>query len=105
MSKKISFNETPSRLSPAGDTPPQIVQLPSLVTPSSDEIESHKPSAYYFRRALRTAHSREHAIVIGLSLSSELERLTQWAEEQGLNPPQWIADPDEAREKGWLHEA
>lgn len=66
-----------------------------------NDLPSYKPSAFYFRRALRTATTKERAIQIGLAVCTELEALKAWVRDQGMIPPKWRVDPDEARDKGW----
>lgn len=48
---------------------------------------SYRPSAYYFRAALRSAKSREEAIEVGLHAVRELEMLKAWVRELGYEPP------------------
>ena len=71
----------------------------------SDEFEipmpAYKPSAFYFRRALRTTANLEQVRGIGLAVVDELEQLKAWVREQGLIPPKWHVLREEAEEKGW----
>ena len=62
----------------------------------------YKPSSYYYRQAIRGARSVEQSRAIGLHIVSEYERLREWVREQGLIPPKWEVDPEEAKDKGWL---
>jgi hypothetical protein len=68
---------------------------------SEDEFPSYRPSVFYFRKALRESQSHERSIVVGLVICHELEQLKAWVREQGLIPPKWVVDPQEAQEKGW----
>lgn len=63
---------------------------------------SYKPSVYYFRKSLREAETRERAVTVGLIVCHELEQLKAWVREQGMIPPKWIVDNEEAAEKGWI---
>lgn len=69
----------------------------------SESIAYYRPSAWYFRRELRDAPSKAQAIRVGLTAVRELESLTQWVQEQGLEAPRWYALRIEADEKGWLY--
>jgi len=40
-----------------------------------------------------------------LVVCHELEELKGWVREQGMIPPKWIVDPQEAEEKGWNEDA
>jgi hypothetical protein len=60
----------------------------------------HKPSVFYFRRALRDAATRTEAIAVGLVAVRELEALQGWIREQGLQLPQFWALESEVRDKG-----
>lgn len=64
-------------------------------------VASYKPSAFYFRRALRQANDIETVRELGLAIVNELEQLKQWVRDQGMIPPRWNGTPEEAREKGW----
>ena len=61
----------------------------------------YRPSVYYFRRALREAQTVERAVTVGLIACHELEQLRAWIASEGLVPPQWIVDPQEAWDNGW----
>ncbi len=78
--------------------------------PFSDEIvegnrpappATFKPSAWYFRRALRNAISREDAIEIGLQAVLEIETLKEFIRQHGLLPPKVYILSSEAEEKGF----
>lgn len=62
---------------------------------------SFRPSAFYFRRALRGAMSKNEAVEIGLHLCCELEMLKQWVRDQGMIPPKWHIMSSEISEKSW----
>lgn len=81
--------------SPASDEDPEV----SPTVPPG--VGEHRPSVFYFRKALRDSGSHEHAIVVGLNVCNELEQLKAWVREQGMIPPKWIAMDEEANEKGW----
>jgi hypothetical protein len=68
---------------------------------SDDQFPSYKPSAFYFRRALRNAPDKRSAIIVGLAVTDEYERLRAWVREQGLLPPKWRVLKEELRDKGW----
>lgn len=63
---------------------------------------SYRPSAYYFRAALRAAKTTEQAREVGLQAVKELEALKEWVRSQGLIPPRRFIMDTEAREKGLL---
>lgn len=65
------------------------------------DCPNYKPSAWYFRRALRTTDDTEELRRIGLTLVSELEELKAWVRDQGMIPPKWNVPVEEAQEKGW----
>lgn len=67
-----------------------------------DGTVSYKPSAWYYRKALRGTDDPERLRNIGLSIVAEMERLREWVRECGDIPPKWTAPEEEAREKGWL---
>jgi hypothetical protein len=62
---------------------------------------SYKPSAYYFRKALRGTDDSEELRTVGLVLVSELERMKAWIREAGMTPPRWVGTPEESEDKGW----
>lgn len=62
---------------------------------------TYKPSAFYFRKALRESKTRAEAVEIGLTAVLELEQLKAWVREQGLIPPKSYILPAEIRDKGW----
>lgn len=66
-----------------------------------EAVSDYKPSAYYFRKALREAKTREDAVRVGLGAVSELENLKAWVREQGMIPPKRFVLPVEADAKGW----
>lgn len=65
------------------------------------EVIGYKPSAWYYRKALRGTDDPERLRNIGLSLVAEMERLREWVRAGGEIPPKWTAPEDEIREKGW----
>jgi hypothetical protein len=86
-----------NNLRPAGtaDVPPKTDNN------AMEKPLSYKPSAYYFRTALRGATSTEEAVRIGLQLVSELELQKQWIRDHGLIPPKWNVMRSESDGKGW----
>ena len=66
-----------------------------------DQQVDYRPGAFYYRRALRTARGRDEAVVVGLELVSEHERLKAWVRQQGLIPPKFTVLREEALDKGW----
>lgn len=72
-----------------------------LLPPSDDDLIPYRPSVFYFRRALREAATVERAVTVGLIACHELEQLREWVRSEGLVPPQWIIDPQEAWDNGW----
>ena len=60
---------------------------------------SYKPSAYYFRKALREAESVEELRELGLGVVSELEMLKEWVRGHHLVPPRWHITPSERAAK------
>jgi len=62
---------------------------------------SYKPSAYYYREALRTAPTKKVAIEFGQLLIEEIERHKQWIREHGLVPPKWLIMQTERNQKNW----
>lgn len=79
--------------------------LDAVFLSMSDEFEikmpAYKPSAFYYRRALRGTKDPKKVREIGLAVVEELERLKAWVSDQGLIPPKWQVMPEEAEEKGW----
>lgn len=68
----------------------------------TEEAEtSYKPSAFYFRRAIRGARTKAQAQEAGLHAVREMEALKAWVREQGMIPPKRFVLADEAAEKGW----
>jgi hypothetical protein len=61
----------------------------------------YRPSAFYWRRAIRTANKAglQH---IAMALVSELEIHKAFIREQGWIPPKDNVHPDEMREKQWV---
>lgn len=68
-----------------------------------ENLVSYKPSAYYFRKALREATTADRARQIGMHLCTELETLKAWVREQGMIPPKWNLMNSEISEKNWGH--
>ena len=62
---------------------------------------SYRPSAFYFRRALREANSKQEAVRIGMILVAELENLKASIRERGIIPEKRFILLSEADEKGW----
>lgn len=69
--------------------------------PQDSDLTTYKPSAFYFRRALRNTDDPVKLRALGISAVLELEQLKAWVREQGMIPPKWNVPVDEAREKGW----
>jgi len=67
-----------------------------------DGTVSYKPSAWYYRKAIRSARTIEQASEAGLVAVLELEELKAWIREQGLIPPKRFVLRSEAEAKGWL---
>lgn len=65
------------------------------------ESVDYKPSAYYYRRALRMSRSRRSAVLVGMCVIRELEMLKAWIRAEGMVPPKRYVMTDEAREKAW----
>lgn len=61
----------------------------------------YRPGSFYHRRRLRRSRTIKEAVKKGLELVRENERLREWVRQQGMIPPKWVVDPDEADEKGW----
>jgi hypothetical protein len=62
---------------------------------------SYQPSAYFFRKSLREAATKEEAVEVGMVVILELETLKEWVRAQGLRPPKTHIHPSEAEAKGW----
>lgn len=71
------------------------------VMPEADQFPSYKPSAWYFREALRNAQTRDEALEVGLQVVLEVEALKEWIRDRGMIPPKSFIMESEAREKGW----
>jgi hypothetical protein len=69
--------------------------------PQLPPVVAYKPSAYYYRTALRNADTKADAQDVGYAAVSELEHLKEWVREQGMIPPKWNVLAEEARDKGW----
>lgn len=55
------------------------------------EIPTYKPSAYYFREALREARTKANAVEVGMQAVREIENLKEQMREVGIEPqPQHI---------------
>lgn len=63
---------------------------------------SYKPSAWYYRKALRESKDPRQIRVVGLHVVSEYERLREWVREQGMIPPKWRVSRAESFDKGWM---
>lgn len=63
------------------------------------ECLSYRPSAYYFRKALRKAKSVEDAREVGFQAVLEMEALKEWVRERGLIPPRRFILREEAEDK------
>lgn len=50
---------------------------------------SCKPSAFYYRQALRSARTKEELVEIGLNLVGEIERHKEFIRARGFIPPKW----------------
>ena len=61
----------------------------------------YRPSAFYFRRALRESRTRAQAVNVAMQLVRELEYLKEFVRSQGLIPPKRYVMASEATEKGW----
>lgn len=66
------------------------------------KVISYKPSAWYLRKAIRSAKTIEEAQTTGLLAVRELEKLKEWVRNRGVIPPKWEVTEEEAREKGWI---
>lgn len=62
---------------------------------------SYRPSAFYYRKALREAETVDEVRALGLGLVAEYEALREWVRSNGLIPPKFRVLQSEAREKGW----
>lgn len=71
------------------------------VVPPTEEFPSYKPSAWYFREALRNARTKEEAVDVGLQVVLEVETLKEFIRDHGLIPPKSYIMEAEAEEKGW----
>lgn len=76
---------------------------PARTTMDPDAPLCYMPSAYYFRRAIRSTDDIETLREIALTAVRELEWHKQWMrEEHGLIPPKRYVMLDEISEKPWL---
>lgn len=66
------------------------------------EVVSYKPSAWYFRAAIRNAKTLTEAREAGMVAVLELEELKAWIRELGLVPPKRFVLRAEACEKRWI---
>lgn len=71
------------------------------MTQAQEQPHSYKPSAWYFREALRSAETREEAIELGLQIVLEVEALKEFIRDNGMIPPKCFIMEAEAQEKGW----
>lgn len=62
---------------------------------------NYQPSAYYFRRELRNAKTKDAAIQVGMRAILELEMLKEWVRSKGMIPPKLHVPASEADAKGW----
>ncbi|MFA6288073.1 MAG: hypothetical protein WC661_11875 [Opitutaceae bacterium] len=62
---------------------------------------SFRPSAFYWRRAIRATRSPKELSDMALALVTELEVHKAYIWELGYIPPKSTVHPDEMREKGW----
>lgn len=70
---------------------------------ANSEPTDYKPSAFYFRRALRAIDDPAKLRAIGMTILRELETVKAWArEEHGLIPPKLFVMQSEVDEKPWL---
>lgn len=67
----------------------------------SDVVVSFKPSAFYFREALRECESLDESLEVGLALCRELEELKRFIRELGEIPPKRFIMQSECDAKGW----
>lgn len=65
------------------------------------DVVEFKPSAFYFRKAIRSAKSLREAQGIAMLLVLELGSLRSWARDLGMVPPKRYVLRTEADEKGW----
>lgn len=79
-------------------------QIENTSHPIGIEIASFKPSAYYFRAALRDARSLCEAIAVGLHAVRELENLADQLYEAGISPSHRFIMSSEAEEKNITHQ-
>ena len=91
----FEHREIPDHVSRMESDRPDIVALEG-----SAPVVTYMPSVFYFRKALRDAVTKDRAITIGLVVCAEHERLRAWVREQGMFPPKWVVDPQEAADKG-----
>lgn len=62
----------------------------------------YRPSAFYWRRAIRAAAKDHESLTqMALALVTELEGHKAFIRELGYIPPKDTVHPDEMREKGW----
>jgi hypothetical protein len=66
-----------------------------------ENVHPYKPSAHYFRRALRDSKCQAEAVAIGMHLVLELELKNDFIRSQGLIPPKWNIMQSEIEEKNW----
>lgn len=60
---------------------------------------SYKPSAFYFRAAIRAGKTSKEIRRLALELVKEHERLREWVRDHGLVPPKWFVTPIERSAK------
>jgi len=71
------------------------------MTQPHEEFPSYKPSAWYFREALRNAQSKDEAVEVGLQMVLEIETLKEFIRDNGMIPPKSYILESEALDKGW----
>lgn len=59
------------------------------------ELITYRPSAFYFRTAIRSAKSQAELAELALHLVAEHETLREWVREHGMVPPKWFITPSE----------
>jgi hypothetical protein len=72
-----------------------------VVPDKAKKEASYRPSAFYWRRAIRGTDDPEKLRNLALSLVAELEVHKEFIRNLGAIPPKDRVHPDEAKEKGW----
>ena len=65
----------------------------------------YKPSAFFFRQALRESKTRAQAVRVAMQVVRELEALKAFIRSQGMIPPKRFVLRSEVEAKGWTAEA